>query len=78
MLIAIECNMTPLFLTDEAKRAIAQHSDSLPNQEVCGLILKDGSVVPSVNAIASTGIERDGVKVDETTDALIEDRKSVV
>lgn len=38
-------------LSLSTKQEIAKHAHELPNQEVCGLILKDGSVVRSPNKL---------------------------
>ena len=65
--------MTPEFLTDDVKSAIASHCESLPHQEACGIVLLDGTVIPSENMIEGSGLSEGGVELDRTTGVLIDD-----
>lgn len=65
--------MTPTFLTDETKAAIVAHAESLPNEEVVGLILSDGTVIPSENVIEGSGLTENGVELTKATGCLVDE-----
>jgi cell wall-associated NlpC family hydrolase len=52
-------------LTDEIKAAIASHANDFPEQEVCGVVLRSGAVIPSEN-----------LAEDVTTGFILDDRCS--
>lgn len=64
--------MTPSFFTDDVKSAIAEFSESNPTEEVCGLVLNDGTVIEAENVIEGSGLMIDGVELDKTTGYLID------
>lgn len=65
--------MTPEFLTNDVKSAIASHCNLTPHQEACGIVLLDGTVIPSENMIEGSGLSEGGVELDRTTGVLIDD-----
>jgi hypothetical protein len=65
--------MTPDFLTEGVKSAIAAHCNLTPTEEACGLVLLDGTVIPSENKIEGSGLAEGGVELDKTTGVLIDD-----
>ena len=65
--------MTPSFLTDETKAAIVADAELFTHEEVCGLILQDGSIIPVDNMIEGSGIEQEGELLDRTTGILIDE-----
>ena len=64
--------MTPLFLTEDVKSAIADHANQYRAEEVCGIILLDGTVIPSDNVIEGSGLSEGGVELDKTSGVLID------
>lgn len=64
--------MTPEFLTEDVKNAIANFANIHPNQEVCGLVLLDGSVIESPNTIEGTGVTENGEELTVETGAMID------
>lgn len=63
--------MTPEFLTEDVKAAFASFAETYPNQEVCALILKDGTVVESLNTIEGSGITENGEELTVETGAMV-------
>ncbi len=55
-------------LTDELKQAIAFHADQCPDQEVCGVVLKDNSTVWSANLAEDSS---NGFCLDENCTDLV-------
>jgi proteasome lid subunit RPN8/RPN11 len=52
--------MIPPFLTDDVKAQIVTIANNKPTEEVCGLILSDGTVIEAENIIEKVELEYDG------------------
>jgi len=60
-------------LTDYIKQQIIAHANQFPEEEVIGLVLKSGEVIPSKNIIETTELEVEGELLNKKTGALIDD-----
>jgi proteasome lid subunit RPN8/RPN11 len=65
--------MSHINLIEIAKPLIISHAEEFPASEVCGLVLKDGTVVRSDNMIEGSGLSEDGVELTTSTGVLLDE-----